>query len=30
VKLQAVATVASFHIRDVERDRRRQQPAAGD
>jgi class 3 adenylate cyclase len=30
VKKQAVATVASFHIRDVERDRRRQQPAAGD
>ncbi len=27
VKKQAVATVASFHIRDVERDRRRQQPA---
>jgi class 3 adenylate cyclase len=30
VKKQAVATVASFHIRDVERDRRRQQPAADD
>jgi len=30
VKKQAVATVASFHIRDVERDRARQQPAAED
>jgi class 3 adenylate cyclase len=29
-KKQAVATVASFHIRDVERDRARQQPAADD
>jgi class 3 adenylate cyclase len=30
VKKQAVATVASFHIRDVERDRAREQPAADD
>jgi predicted ATPase len=30
VKKQAVATVASFHIRDVERDRRREQPAVDD
>jgi hypothetical protein len=29
-KKQAVATVAAFHIRDVERDRGRQQPAAED
>jgi len=28
VKKQAVATVAAFHVKDVERDRRRQQPAA--
>ena len=30
VKKQAVATVTSFHIRDVERDRGRQPPAAED